>query len=135
MWQQNQFDEELTGLEDMRLAKQLVGKGMTIGYIAEAVVYHLHEETWLRIKNRFEREAMAMQHIMPEVHLSFADFLRYAFSSIFLDLRAAMQRRKLLKFALEIIMYRIAQYWGSYRGNHYHRKLSRERKERYFYPR
>jgi len=135
VWQQNPFDEDLTGLEDMRLAKQLVGKGMSIGYVAEAVVYHLHEEPWAHIKNRFEREAMAMQHIMPEVHLSFADFLRYTFSSILLDFGAAVQSRKFLKFAPEIVMYRIAQYWGSYCGNHYHRKLSRERKERYFYPR
>lgn len=135
VWQQNPFDEDLTGLEDMRLAKQLVSKGMAIGYVAEAAVYHLHEETWTHIKNRFEREAMAMQHIMPEVHLSLADFLRYAFSSILLDFGAALQSRQFLKFAPEIVMYRIAQYWGSYRGNHYHRKLSRERKERYFYPR
>lgn len=135
VWQQNPFDESLTGLEDMHLAKQLAGKGMAIGYVAEAVVYHLHDETWARIKNRFEREAIAMQHIMPEVHLSFADFLRYMSTSILFDFAAAVQCRQFLRCAPDIIMYRIAQYWGSYRGNHYHRKLSRQRKERYYYPR
>lgn len=135
VWQQNPFDESLTGLEDMHLAKQLVGKGMAIGYVAEAVVHHLHDETWARIKNRFEREAIAMQHIMPEVHLSFVDFLRYSSTSILFDFAAAVQGRQFLKCAPEIVMYRLAQYWGSYQGNHYHRKLSRQRKERYFYPR
>jgi len=135
VWRQHPFDESLTGLEDMHLAKQLVAKGMGIGYVAESVVYHLHDETWPRIKNRFEREAIALQHIMPEVHLTFADFLRYTWGAIWLDLGVALQSKKPLKYIPEIVMYRIAQYWGSYRGNHYHRKLSRIRKERYFYPR
>jgi rhamnosyltransferase len=34
----------------------------------------------------------------------------------------------------EIVMFRMMQFWGSYRGNHEHRKLSREMKEKYFYP-
>jgi len=135
VWQQHQFDESLTGLEDMHLAKQLSGKGMDIGYVADAVVYHLHDETWGRIKNRFEREAIALQHIMPEVHLSLADFLRYTCTSILNDFSVAIQGKKFLKYAREIVMYRIAQYWGSYRGNQFHRSVSKVRKERYFYPR
>lgn len=135
VWQQYQFDESLTGLEDMHLAKQLTSKGMAIGYVAEAVVHHLHDETWARIKNRFEREAIALQYIMPEVHLSLSDFLRYTCASILHDFGVAIQGRRFLKYAPEIVMYRIAQYWGSYRGNHYLRKVSHQRKERYFYPR
>jgi glycosyltransferase involved in cell wall biosynthesis len=135
VWQLNPFDEELSGLEDMHLAKQLVSKGMRIGYVADAVVYHLHQEGWARIKNRFEREAIALQHIMPEVHLGFFDFIRYSISSVFYDAVSAFKMGKFLKYFTEIAMYRIAQYWGSYRGNHFHRKMSRERKERYFYPR
>ncbi|CAG4884359.1 Glycosyl transferase family 2 [Georgfuchsia toluolica] len=135
VWQQNPFDESLTGLEDMHFAKQLTSKGMAIGYVADAVVQHLHDETWSRIKNRFEREAIALQYIMPEVHLSFSDFLRYTCTSIFHDCGEAIQSGQFIKYAPEIVMYRISQYWGSYRGNHYHRKISRQRKERYFYPR
>lgn len=135
VWAQNPFNEDLTGLEDMHLAKKLVSKGLAIGYVADAIVYHLHHESWGNIKNRFEREAIALRHIMPEVHLSLADFLRYVASSILLDLGAAIQSSQFLKVAPEVVMYRISQYWGSYRGNHYHRQLSRQRKERYFYPR
>ncbi len=135
VWQNNPFDEELSGLEDMYLAKQISSKGMKIGYVADAVVYHLHQEDWSRIKNRFERESIALQHIMPEVHLRLIDFARYTISSVFYDSVSAFKIGLLFKYFPEIVMYRIAQYWGSYRGNHYHRKMSRERKERYFYPR
>ena len=38
------------------------------------------------------------------------------------------------RLAGEIFMYRLMQFWGAYRGNHMHRRLSRARKEQYFYP-
>lgn len=135
IWKAHPFDEELTGLEDMHLGRKLVEQGMRLGYVAEAPVYHLHHENWSQVKNRFEREAIALQHIMPEVHLSFLDFLRYFTSSLLLDSGAALQQKSFFKTAPDIFMYRLAQFWGVYRGNHFHRRISKERKERYFYPR
>jgi len=135
VWERHRFDEELTGLEDMDLAKRLVGQGSKIGYVGDAPVFHIHTETWMKVKNRFEREAIALQRIMPEVHLTFTDFLRYVVSSVLLDFGAAIQQRAFLRNAWSILMYRRAQYWGSYKGNHSHRRLSREVKEQYFYPR
>lgn len=135
VWKAHPFDEELTGLEDMHLARKLVDMGMQLGYVAEAPVYHLHEENWSQVKNRFEREAIALQHIMPEVHLSFLDFARYLTSSLLLDSGAALQQKVFFKKAHDIFLYRLAQFWGVYRGNHFHRQISRKRKERYFYPR
>ncbi len=135
VWRAHPFDEELTGLEDMHLARKLVGLGMRIGYVAEAPVYHIHTERWSQVKNRFEREAIALQHIMPEVHVGFTDFLRYLTSAVLLDAEVALRERLLFKQAPDILAYRLAQYWGVYRGNHFHRQLSKARKERYFYPR
>lgn len=135
VWKRHLFDEELTGLEDMHLAKRLVGQDMKIGYVAEAPVYHLHDESWTQIKRRFEREAIALQHIMPEIHVSFGDFIRYASSAIALDVRAAVQQNMPLVHLKEIVLCRLMQFWGVYRGNHFHRKLSKKRKEVYFYPR
>jgi len=34
----------------------------------------------------------------------------------------------------EIVMYRLCQYWGSFKGNREQRKLSHTDKEIYFYP-
>lgn len=135
VWLETPFNEEVTGLEDMHLAKLLVAKGMKIAYVTEARVYHLHDETWAKIRHRFEREAIALQYIMPEIHIGFNDFLRYTVSAILLDVGAAMQMHVLRKTLGEIILYRFSQFWGAYRGNQFHRNLSRRRKEMYYYPR
>jgi glycosyltransferase involved in cell wall biosynthesis len=135
VWQQFRYDEDLTGLEDMHLAKKLVAIGYKVAYVAEAAVYHLHNETWAQVRRRFEREAIALQHIMPEVHISWTDMLRYFLSAIFLDLGAALQQNCMRKNMKHILMYRFMQFTGSYKGNHFHRQLSRQVKDKFFYPR
>lgn len=135
VWERYRFNEELTGLEDMELGKRIAADGLKIAYIASAAVYHLHDESWSQVRNRYEREAVALQRIMPEVHISLADFLRYFVAGVMLDLGASLQERRFLSTAPEIVMFRFMQYLGAYRGNHEHRKLSKEHKERYFYPR
>jgi glycosyltransferase involved in cell wall biosynthesis len=135
VWQQYRFDEELTGLEDMELASRLVRGGSRVAYIAEAAVYHLHYESWSKVKRRYEREAIALQRIMPQIHISFMDFLRYFLSAVLLDFGEAVQQRQFASKCSEIVAYRLMQFWGSYCGNNEHRRLSHEMKERYFYPR
>jgi len=134
-WLRQRFDEELTGLEDMHLAKQLLLRGTQVGYVAEAKVLHLHDESWAQVKRRFEREAIALQNIMPEVQLGLLDVLRYATSAILLDVGAALQEKKLARTWREIVAYRVCQFWGAYRGNHAHRQLSRTAKDSFYYPR
>ena len=135
VWETEPFDETLTGLEDMELAKRLVARGHRIGYVAEAPVIHIHEESWSRVKVRYEREAIALQAIMPEVHLSFGDFLRYTTSAVFLDWGEAIKAKCFLREAWPVVMFRTMQFWGAYRGNNDHRRLSQRKKEAYFYPR
>lgn len=134
-WREHAFDETLTGLEDMELAKRLVATGRRIGYVADASVLHIHEETWSRVKNRYEREAIALRTVLPDVHVSFWDFVRYFAAGVLLDSGQAIQDKVFLKHAGEIVLFRLMQYWGTYRGNHHHRRLSAQRKEAYFYPR
>lgn len=134
IWSQHQFDEDLTGLEDMELAKRLLAAGCQIAYVPEAPVFHIHEERWRKIRLRYEREAIALQRIMPEIHIHFSDFLRYFVSGCLHDASVAVQDHSLLKALPGILMFRFMQYWGSYRGNNDHHRLSRRTKERYFYP-
>ena len=133
-WEQYRFDEDLTGLEDMELAKRLVRRGGRVAYVADAAVYHHHNEGWPHVRRRFEREAIALQRIMPQVHVSFWDTLRYFFSSVAKDWVCA--RRENLNSVMlgDILRYRWNQYWGAYTGNHEHRKLSHADKEKYFFP-
>ena len=46
----------------------------------------------------------------------------------------ALLEGRLGEVAWEVVCFRWQQYWGSYRGNHELRVLSKERKEQYFYP-
>lgn len=133
-WEQYRFDEEVTGLEDMELAQRLHRDGGRIGYVADACVYHHHAESWSQVQRRFEREALALQRIMPQVHVRHRDAIRYIVSSIWRDWRCARTQRVWLKKAWVIVMYRYHQYTGSFKGNREHRKLSHADKDRYFYP-
>lgn len=133
-WEEFHFNEDLTGLEDMYLAKQLATNGKSIAYIAKASVHHIHDEGWRQVMLRYEREAIALQEIMPEVHLSVFDFLRFFFAGVFSDLSMSIKEKCFLKYFFQIFIFRFTQYLGSYRGNHEHRKLSQERKNHYFYP-
>jgi len=134
VWKENYFDEGLTGLEDMHLSKRLVSQGLKIGYVAEALVFHLHDESWSQVRRRFEREAIALQHVMPEIHISFNDFIRYFFNGVLLDVRVAPKNKGFVRRLKEIILFRLMQFWGAYRGNHIHRVISKKQKEEYFYP-
>jgi glycosyltransferase involved in cell wall biosynthesis len=133
-WESFPFDEELTGLEDMDLGHRLVRHGQAIAYVAGAAVHHIHEEVWSRVKTRYEREAIALQLIMPQVHVGFPDFLRYFVSAVFFDFEAAIQEKKFRACFTEIILFRFFQFWGSYKGHQSHRQMSRQMKEQYFYP-
>ncbi len=135
VWEKNPFDEALTGLEDMHLAKQIVEKGGKVRYVHDSSVYHYHHESWRKVKRRYEREAIALQKIMPEVHVHTSDAVRYFISGVLGDWSKAISQNCFLKCAWEIFAFRFCQYYGAWRGNHIHRQLSKAAKERYFYPR
>ena len=133
-WATYRFDEELTGLEDMHLGKRIVEAGHRIAYVPQAIVAHHHHESWRKVTNRFEREALALQKIMPEIHIGLLDVVRYVAAGVGGDALQAITKRRFLKNAWPILAYRLCQYYGSWKGNHEHRALSRQKRERYFYP-
>jgi rhamnosyltransferase len=128
------FIEELTGLEDMDLAKRLIAEQGAVGYTAEANVHHIHHENWQQVQRRFEREALALQQICPEVILRRRDLFRYFSRGVIRDMAAGFPKMLSLATIQTIIYYRYHQYIGGYRGNHLHKKISSELREAYFYP-
>ena len=134
VWEKYKFNEKVTGLEDMYLAKQYFNDNGNIAYVSDAPVFHIHNESWAQTKNRYEREAIALQEIMPEIKITFIDFLRYTLVAIFIDSKQALLDKTLMKNFYEIVKFRIAQFYGSYRGNNYHMSISKRMKENYFYP-
>ncbi|MFN4156372.1 MAG: glycosyltransferase family 2 protein [Paracoccaceae bacterium] len=134
VWEAWPFDEDLTGLEDMDLGKRLVAAGHKLGYVAEAAVFHHHQESWSQVRRRFEREALALRSIMPEVQLSRLDVLRFVLASTWGDWKAAARNGIASTSRLDMLRYRWNQFTGSFKGNHEHRLLSHDAKERFFYP-
>jgi rhamnosyltransferase len=133
-WVKHRFDEELTGLEDLKLAKQMVADGSRVAYVADAPVYHIHSETWHQVRVRYEREALALREIMPEVHIGFVDFMRYFLTGVVHDFGVALKQKVFVRVAAETVAFRWMQFWGSYLGNKAHRQVSARRREEYFYP-
>ncbi len=134
-WAKFRFDEQVTGLEDMVLGKAIVADGGQVGYVADAPVTHIHEETLQQTHRRYFREALTMRDIMPEVHFNLFDFMRCLLSGVAHDFAAAQRSSAFIKEANGILAYRFMQYWGTYRGHNEHRQLSRAQKESYYYPR
>lgn len=133
-WSQYRFDEKLTGLEDIHLAKRMVAEDRKVGYVSTAPVYHIHDETWGQVISRYEREAYALQSITPELHFNRLDFFRFFFSGVFADVSKAAASGQLLSAFLEIVQFRLCMYWGTYRGSKEHRELSDKMKMAFFYP-
>lgn len=134
-WERYKFDENVTGLEDMVLGKAITEDGGKIAYIANAPVFHIHEETLKQTMRRYYREALTLREIMPQVQFHFGDFLRFYLAAIFHDISEAISQRKSASVFTDIMAFRWVQYWGTYRGHNEHRQLSRAQKEQYYYPR
>ena len=126
------FDWEL---EDMDMGKRIVAAGFKVKYVPAASVFHYHHESWRKIKRRYEREAIALQKIMPEVHVESTDAVRYFLAGVFGDWAKALAQKCFWRQAGAILAFRFCQYYGTWRGNHIHRQLSKRAKEKYFYPR
>jgi len=133
VWEKFRFDEAVTGLEDMVLGKQLVENGYKLAYMADALITHIHEETFLQTRTRYYREALTLRDILPDIHMGFGDFFRYFGASVTHDIRVAREQGLKVPMA-DIIKFRFAQFWGSYQGHNEIKKLSRAQKERYYYP-
>lgn len=134
VWKKYLFNEDITGLEDMELAKRYYKDGGIIEYISSAKVFHIHDESWVQTKRRYEREALAMKEILPEMQINFFDLVRYISTSVFSDSKEALYEKKFFKEFIGIIKYRFAQYVGTFQGNRIIKKISDKKKENYYYP-
>ena len=136
IWAKYKFDETLTGLEDIDLAKKIYSNGGNISYISEACVYHCHKETWRQISRRFERESFALLKISPEITINKLQLVYFIFSAILFDFKKAFSKELLFKKnnLINIVLYRSFQFWGSYQGNKITKEYNNDLSNKYFYP-
>lgn len=133
-WENRRYDETLTGLEDLAWAKLAQQQGGQIAYVADAVIAHVHDESWGRVRNRYRREAIALKRIEPHIRVSFRDFLSLAAANIAQDLRHARRKRVFRQELRSILLFRLNQFYGTWRGHAAREPVGHALSERFYYP-
>ena len=133
-WLERPYDEVLTGLEDLEWATHMRRQGRRIVYDPTACIIHVHEETPGRVLKRYQREAIALRAIMPELRFGFPDFLRLLTANIASDLWQALKEGKLPGVAWEILWFRFMQFWGTWRGHRLQGDVPQALMRAFFYP-
>jgi rhamnosyltransferase len=138
LWEELPYNNELTGLEDLDWAKRAMERGHCIAYAAEAEVVHVHREKPLQTYNRYLREGMAHKRIFPEQKFNLWDFFRMLVLNIVTDSRHAMHDKEsgdnLLSVLSSILLFRLMQFWGTFRGFARPGVITGQLKRRFYYP-
>ena len=134
LWEKHPYDEDLTGLEDLAWSSWVLETGYEIAYVAEAEVVHQHNETYQQVYKRYKREAIALKQILPNSKFSFFNFLRQWARSATQDTLQARRERILKSQITSIIVFRLMQYWGTYRGYHFAGKVDAKLHQAFYYP-
>ena len=134
LWQEQKFDEYLFGLEDLEWAKRIRGLGFLLYYEPRAVVYHIHNEKWHQVFNRYRREAIAAARIGLPHPPQARPGLVWLASSLSRDLLASLPNVSPDRLE-EIARFRYYQWKGTRQGWHKDRQLDFNRdKYDIFYP-
>ena len=134
VWRELRYDEELTGLEDIDLAKRAQARGGAVAYVAEAEVVHVHEEAWRQVYNRYRREAIALVRIEPHSRCGLLDCLRLFAVNVASDYFHAWHDGCLLRHVVAIPMFRWMQFWGTYRGARQRGRVPESLRQTFYYP-
>jgi glycosyltransferase involved in cell wall biosynthesis len=134
LWEEHQYNENLTGLEDLAWSSWAMEEGYTIDYVAEAEIIHQHDETMRQVYKRYQREAIAMKQILPKSRFSFWRFLYMWVKSSLSDMIQARREGVLLRHLWSVICFRLMQYWGTFRGYHYAGKINAQLHRTFYYP-
>lgn len=134
-WEEQPYDEDLTGLEDLDWAKRVLARGYAISYVATATVVHAHDETWTQLVNRYRREAIAHRRIYHENRMGVWEATRLAVANIASDYWHAARDGALPSNLLSIPAFRMAQFWGTYQGFVRRGEAPDVLRQRFYYPR
>ena len=134
LWLRQPYNENLTGLEDLAWSSWMMEEGYSVAYISEAEVVHSHHETYSQVQNRYRREAIALKQILPQSKFTFNDFLKMWISTLLSDAVQAKRDKVLLKQWWSIVVFRLMQYWGTFRGFRFGGKINAELHRSFYYP-
>lgn len=134
VWEKQPFDEYLFGLEDIDWARNARSKDHRIQYEPTAAVYHIHNEKWHQVFNRYRREAIAAVRIglskPPQARMGSV----WLVLNIVMDLFKSFPNFTQSRLA-EIIFFRYYQWKGSRLGWVQGKKIDFDiEKKSVFYP-
>ncbi len=129
------YDESLTGLEDIAWARAAMSSDTASVYEPAAEVVHVHEETAARLFNRYRREAIALKDIFPEERFSLWDFCRLFSGNVASDLYHARMKASSCGAPASVFVFRLMQFWGTYRGFARHGAVTSRLRRTFYYPR
>lgn len=135
LWEQNPYNETLTGLEDLAWARWAQDQGYAVAYVAEAEIIHIHNEVWKGVYNRYRREGMAFKQIYPQESFNLLDLVRLFTTNVANDIKAAGRQKCLKKVLADIFRFRWLQFWGTYHGYRQPGPLTWQLKQAFYYPR
>ncbi len=133
-WNKINYDESLTGLEDLDWAKKQYQNGKKIIYVPSAEIIHVHNETWNQIRNRYKREAIALKKIEPFISINFFSLIYLILLSILSDILSIKTINSFRLNLKSIVLFRINQYLGTYEGFNIKNKYISEIKTTFYYP-
>ena len=135
LWKENPYDENLPGLEDLAWAKWALERKYRIGYVSEAEIIHVHNESWHGTHNRYKREGMAFKQIYPNERFGIRDLLFLFAKNALSDMVEAARQRQLLRQAFNILRFRWNQFHGTFMGYRQSGPLTWQLKQSFYYPR
>jgi 2-desacetyl-2-hydroxyethyl bacteriochlorophyllide A dehydrogenase len=124
LWRDYQFDEKLTGLEDINWARHWMNLGYRVSYKPEAAIYHVHEESWRQIRHRYYREAVAWRRMGLKQRRNIPAILASEIASTLSDVANAFkphvnpvrERLTLNQSLREIMYFRFHKNFGALKG-------------------
>ncbi len=134
LWEEHQYDETLSGLEDLEWGRWAIEQNYSISYVAEAEIVHIHEDSPKGIYNRYRREAMAFKRIYPQEKFGFWDFIQLFAGNATNDINKAIRDGKFNNGILSILWFRLMQFWGTYQGYKQSGPLTWELRKTFYYP-
>lgn len=134
VWEKIPYNEDITGLEDLDWAKRALEAGYKLVYSSEAEIIHVHRETTWQTYNRYRREAIALKKIYPNEHFTFLDLIRSFSINTLTDCLKALNNQVFFQNIKGIIVFRLMQFGGAYKGFREKDHVSKALKKTFYYP-
>jgi GT2 family glycosyltransferase len=134
LFSKHKYNETLTGLEDIDWANRVMSDGYCLYYAADALVIHVHDETYVQIFRRYEREAIAMRAIFHLETFTLFDFIKLSTFNVLSDYISALKESFFLRNIASIPAMRFCQFLGTYRGYHLRKPISGDLRQKFYYP-